>query len=51
MSEEKPQESAEEPEPQEPKAKPAPEKTSDYYHISEKLPVRFNNPGWFHGYG
>jgi hypothetical protein len=41
----------EEPEPGEPKAKPAPEKTSDYYRISEKLPVRFNNPGWFHGYG
>ncbi|XP_021012053.1 UPF0691 protein C9orf116 homolog [Mus caroli] len=65
MSEEKPQECAEElepgepkakpaleePEPGEPKAKPAPEKTSDYYRISEKLPVRFNNPGWFHGYG
>ncbi|XP_021050877.1 UPF0691 protein C9orf116 homolog isoform X2 [Mus pahari] len=51
MSEEKPQECAEEPEPEEPKAKPAPEKTSDYYRVSEKLPVRFNNPGWFHGYG
>ncbi|XP_076784460.1 piercer of microtubule wall 1 protein isoform X2 [Arvicanthis niloticus] len=47
MSEEKPQECAE---PGEPKAKPAPEKTSDYYRISEKLPIRFNNPAWFHGY-
>ncbi|EDL93415.1 similar to hypothetical protein MGC29761 (predicted) [Rattus norvegicus] len=47
MSEENPQECAE---PVEPKAKPAPEKTSDYYRISEKLPDRFNNPGWFHGY-
>lgn len=51
MSEEKPQECAEPEEPKaKPKAKPVPEKTSDYYRISEKLPVRFNNPAWFHGY-
>lgn len=46
MSEENPQECTE---PLEPKAKP-PEKTSDYYSVSEQLPVRFNNPGWFRGY-
>ncbi|XP_051022982.1 piercer of microtubule wall 1 protein [Acomys russatus] len=47
MSEENPQECTE---PVEPKAKPAPEKTSDYYHVSEQLPDRFNNPAWFRGY-
>ncbi|MEJ1271772.1 hypothetical protein NN561_002616 [Cricetulus griseus] len=47
MSEENPQECTEL---VEPKAKPAPEKTSDYYSVSEQLPVRFNNPGWFRGY-
>ncbi|XP_059114986.1 piercer of microtubule wall 1 protein [Peromyscus eremicus] len=47
MSEENPQECTE---PLEPKAKSAPEKTSDYYRVSEQLPVRFNNPGWFRGY-
>ncbi|KAM9069981.1 UPF0691 protein C9orf116 homolog [Sarcophilus harrisii] len=26
------------------------EKTSDYYRVSQNLPARFNNPGWFRGY-
>ncbi|KFO21531.1 UPF0691 protein C9orf116 homolog [Fukomys damarensis] len=47
MSEENPQECAE---PGAPKAEAPPEKTSDYYRVSENLPVRFNNPGWFRGY-
>ncbi|KAM6182449.1 piercer of microtubule wall 1 protein [Erethizon dorsatum] len=47
MSEENPQECAE---PAAPKAEAPPEKTSDYYRVSEHLPVRFNNPGWFRGY-
>ncbi|KAL2782202.1 UPF0691 protein C9orf116 isoform 2 [Daubentonia madagascariensis] len=47
MSEENPQECAE---PVEPEAKAPREKTSDYYRVSEDLPVRFNNPGWFRGY-
>uniref|UniRef100_A0A8C5ZG65 Piercer of microtubule wall 1 n=1 Tax=Marmota marmota marmota TaxID=9994 RepID=A0A8C5ZG65_MARMA len=38
-------------EPAEPKAATPPEKTSDYYRVSPHLPVRFNNPGWFRGYG
>nr|XP_044997571.1 UPF0691 protein C9orf116 homolog isoform X2 [Jaculus jaculus] len=37
MSQENPQECAE---PVEPKAEAAPEKTSDYYRVSEQLPVR-----------
>ncbi|XP_021488247.1 piercer of microtubule wall 1 protein [Meriones unguiculatus] len=32
------------------KAKLGPEKTSDYYRVSEQLPDRFNNPGCFRGY-
>ncbi|XP_048201798.1 UPF0691 protein C9orf116 homolog [Perognathus longimembris pacificus] len=28
----------------------APEKTSDYYHVSQRLPVRFNHPACFQGY-
>ncbi|KAB1280445.1 UPF0691 protein C9orf116-like protein [Camelus dromedarius] len=47
MSEENPQVCAE---PEEPKAKGPPEKTSDYYRVSEDLPARFNNPAWFRGY-
>ncbi|KAM9720704.1 piercer of microtubule wall 1 protein isoform 1-T2 [Dama dama] len=47
MSEEDPQACAE---PEEPKAGPPPEKTSDYYRVSEDLPARFNNPAWFRGY-
>ncbi|XP_004640478.1 UPF0691 protein C9orf116 homolog isoform X2 [Octodon degus] len=47
MSEEGPQECAE---PAAPKAEAPPERTSDYYRVSERLPVRFNNPGWFRGY-
>ncbi|XP_066896195.1 piercer of microtubule wall 1 protein isoform X3 [Kogia breviceps] len=35
---------------EEPKAKAPPEKTSDYYRVSEDLPARFNNPTWFRGY-
>ncbi|XP_007101551.2 piercer of microtubule wall 1 protein isoform X1 [Physeter macrocephalus] len=35
---------------EEPKAKATPEKTSDYYRVSEDLPARFNNPAWFRGY-
>ncbi|XP_062062852.1 piercer of microtubule wall 1 protein isoform X1 [Lepus europaeus] len=34
----------------EPRAPAAPEKTSDYYCVSERLPRRFNHPGWFRGY-
>ncbi|KAG3288316.1 piercer of microtubule wall 1 protein isoform X1 [Ictidomys tridecemlineatus] len=48
MSEENPPECAE---PAESKAETPPEKTSDYYRVSPHLPVRFNNPGWFRGYG
>ncbi|XP_036710505.1 UPF0691 protein C9orf116 homolog isoform X3 [Balaenoptera musculus] len=47
MSEEDPQGCAEQ---EEPKAKASPEKTSDYYRVSEDLPARFNNPAWFRGY-
>ncbi|OWK09987.1 hypothetical protein Celaphus_00004993 [Cervus elaphus hippelaphus] len=47
MSEEDPQVCAE---PEQPKAGPQPEKTSDYYRVSEDLPARFNNPAWFRGY-
>ncbi|KAM9642727.1 piercer of microtubule wall 1 protein [Trichechus inunguis] len=47
MSQEDPQECAE---PDEQKAKAPPEKTSDYYRVSEDLPARFNNPCWFRGY-
>ncbi|XP_008071980.1 UPF0691 protein C9orf116 homolog isoform X2 [Carlito syrichta] len=47
MSEENPRECVE---PAESKAKAPPEKTSDYYRVSENLPPRFNNPGWFRGY-
>lgn len=47
MSEENPQECAE---PEEPEATASPEKTSDYYRVSEDLPARFNNPAWFRGY-
>ncbi|XP_005408533.1 PREDICTED: UPF0691 protein C9orf116 homolog isoform X2 [Chinchilla lanigera] len=47
MSEENPEERAEA---AAPKAEACPEKTSDYYRVSEHLPVRFNNPGWFRGY-
>ncbi|XP_004483256.1 piercer of microtubule wall 1 protein [Dasypus novemcinctus] len=47
MSQEDPQACAE---PVEQKAKAPPEKTSDYYHVREDLPARFNNPGWFRGY-
>uniref|UniRef100_A0A8C3W613 Piercer of microtubule wall 1 n=1 Tax=Catagonus wagneri TaxID=51154 RepID=A0A8C3W613_9CETA len=46
-SEENPQGCAE---PEEPKATAPPEKTSDYYRVSEHLPARFNNPAWFRGY-
>ncbi|XP_076996003.1 piercer of microtubule wall 1 protein [Tamandua tetradactyla] len=38
------------PECAEPKAKPPPEKTSDYYCVREDLPARFNHPEWFRGY-
>ncbi|XP_022433663.1 UPF0691 protein C9orf116 homolog isoform X2 [Delphinapterus leucas] len=47
MSEEDPQGCAEQ---EVPKAKAPPEKTSDYYRVSEDLPARFNNPAWFRGY-
>ncbi|KAM5300570.1 piercer of microtubule wall 1 protein [Ctenodactylus gundi] len=47
MSEENPQERAE---PVKPKAGVPPERTSDFYRVSEHLPVRFNNPSWFRGY-
>ncbi|XP_004324388.1 piercer of microtubule wall 1 protein isoform X2 [Tursiops truncatus] len=47
MSEEDPQGCAEQ---EVPKAKSPPEKTSDYYRVSEDLPARFNNPAWFRGY-
>ncbi|XP_016066597.1 PREDICTED: UPF0691 protein C9orf116 homolog isoform X2 [Miniopterus natalensis] len=47
MSEENPRECAE---PVEPAAQAPLEKTSDYYHVKEDLPVRFNNPAWFRGY-
>lgn len=47
MSEEDPEGCAE---PEVPKAKAPPEKTSDYYRVSEDLPARFNNPAWFRGY-
>ncbi|XP_010808915.1 UPF0691 protein C9orf116 homolog isoform X3 [Bos indicus x Bos taurus] len=47
MSEEDPKACAE---PEEPKAGPPPEKTSDWYRVSEDLPARFNNPAWFRGY-
>lgn len=55
MSQENPQECAERAAPEaepkaEPKAAPLLEKTSDYYGVSQDLPVRFNNPGWFRGY-
>ncbi|MBZ3885161.1 UPF0691 protein [Sciurus carolinensis] len=52
MSEENAQDcaGAVEPEAVEPKAATPLEKTSDYYSVSEHLPVRFNNPGWFRGY-
>ncbi|PVD24279.1 hypothetical protein C0Q70_14750 [Pomacea canaliculata] len=26
-------------------------KTHEYYHTSENLPTRFDNPEWFQGYG
>ncbi|XP_045418574.1 UPF0691 protein C9orf116 homolog isoform X2 [Lemur catta] len=47
MSEESPEEC---PEPVQLEPKAPPEKTSDYYRVSEDLPVRFNNPAWFRGY-
>ncbi|XP_072816632.1 piercer of microtubule wall 1 protein isoform X2 [Vicugna pacos] len=47
MSEENPQVCAE---PEEAKAEAPPEKTSDYYRVSEDLPARFNHPAWFRGY-
>ncbi|TEA29660.1 hypothetical protein DBR06_SOUSAS510252 [Sousa chinensis] len=47
MSEEDPQGCAEQ---EVPKAKAPPEKTSNYYRVSEDLPARFNNPAWFRGY-
>ncbi|XP_016042872.1 piercer of microtubule wall 1 protein [Erinaceus europaeus] len=53
MCEEAPQESSElveDKEDKEDKAKPVPEKTSDYYCVSKDLPARFNNPAWFRGY-
>ncbi|XP_058549639.1 piercer of microtubule wall 1 protein [Neofelis nebulosa] len=53
MSEANPRECAEAVEPPAPEAPaPAPPKrTSDYYRIDGDLPVRFNNPEWFRGYG
>ncbi|XP_004714578.2 UPF0691 protein C9orf116 homolog [Echinops telfairi] len=47
MSQEDPQAMAG---PPEQKAEAPPEKTCDYYHVSDDLPARFNNPGWFRGY-
>ncbi|XP_053138037.1 piercer of microtubule wall 1 protein [Hemicordylus capensis] len=26
------------------------QRTSDFYRVEEKLPARFNHPGWFRGY-
>ncbi|XP_029776614.1 UPF0691 protein C9orf116 homolog isoform X3 [Suricata suricatta] len=43
-------EAAEPPAPEPPGPAP-PQRTSDYYRIDGDLPVRFNNPAWFRGYG
>ncbi|XP_055256291.1 piercer of microtubule wall 1 protein isoform X6 [Moschus berezovskii] len=37
--------------PAEPEAGPPPQRTSDYYRVSEDLPARFDNPAWLRGYG
>ncbi|XP_072634645.1 piercer of microtubule wall 1 protein isoform X3 [Canis lupus baileyi] len=49
MSEPSPRDCAAAEEPPAPAGPPP--RTSDYYCVDENLPVRFNNPAWFRGYG